>query len=43
MLLRKAMSELLKWKKDPNKRALLITGARQIGKTDAIENFAKNN
>lgn len=41
MLFRKAMSELLKWKKDPNKRALLITGARQIGKTYLVREFAK--
>ena len=43
MLFRKAMSELLKWKKDPNKRALLITGARQIGKTYLVREFAKKN
>lgn len=43
MLFRKAMSELLKWKADPLKRALLVTGARQIGKTYLVREFAKAN
>ena len=35
------MESLVKWKDDPNKRALLITGARQIGKTYIVRAFAK--
>ena len=31
------------WKKQKNKKALCITGARQIGKTTLIRKFAKNN
>ena len=42
-LKRKIDDFLLKWKQNNNKMPLIIKGARQIGKTDAIENFAKNN
>lgn len=42
-LRRKIDDYLIKWKKDDNKKPLIVKGARQIGKTDAIENFAKNN
>lgn len=40
---RKIDDYLLEWKNDKYKMPLIIKGARQIGKTDAIENFAKNN
>lgn len=43
MLKRKAYDKLLDWKKQPNKKALCITGARQIGKTTLIREFAKQN
>lgn len=33
MLQRKAYEHLVKWKNTTDKKALLITGARQIGKT----------
>ena len=36
MLRRKAFEKLLLWKKSPSHRALLITGARQVGKTYLI-------
>lgn len=42
-LKRKIDQYLIEWKKDKYKMPLIVKGARQIGKTDAIENFAKNN
>ena len=36
---RKAIDHLVKWKQDPHKKALLITGARQIGKTYLVRKF----
>lgn len=42
-LKRKIDDYLINWKNDSNKKPLIVKGARQIGKTDAIENFAKNN
>lgn len=42
MLRRKIDNELLKWKQNHNKTALLITGARQVGKTTSIRQFGKN-
>lgn len=41
MLERKAYGRLAAWKNSPSKRALLVTGARQIGKTYIIREFAK--
>lgn len=42
-LRRKIDQYLIDWKKDKGKMPLIVKGARQIGKTDAIENFARNN
>ena len=42
-LKRKIDSFLVNWKESKDKMPLIVRGARQIGKTDAIENFAKNN
>ena len=42
-LKRKVANFLLLWKNDKAHLPLIIKGARQIGKTDAIEHFAKNN
>lgn len=42
-LRRKIDDFLVEWKNDKNKLPLIVKGARQIGKTDAIENFIKNN
>lgn len=42
-LKRKIDKYLIEWKNDKYKMPLIVKGARQIGKTDAIENFAKNN
>ena len=39
-LQRKALAHLLSWKNDPHRRVLLVTGARQIGKTYLIREFA---
>ncbi len=43
MLKRKVYDRLLSWKKSPSKRALLVTGARQIGKTYIVRKFAQEN
>ncbi len=41
MLRRKVENDLLKWKRANNKTALLVTGARQVGKTASIRQFGK--
>lgn len=43
MLQRKMYSEFSSWKSKKNKKALLVTGARQTGKTFLIREFGKNN
>ena len=43
MLKRKITQKLLEWKKEKNKQCLLVRGARQVGKTYIIEDFAKKN
>lgn len=42
-LRRKIDDFLLEWKNTKDKLPLIVRGARQIGKTDSIENFARNN
>lgn len=42
MLRRKAYENLLAWKKTKEHEALLIKGARQIGKTFLVREFGKN-
>lgn len=42
-LRRKIDDYLLEWKQDKNKLPLIVKGARQIGKTNAIRNFGENN
>ncbi len=42
MLKRKAYKNLLEWKQQRDHGALLVTGARQIGKTYLLEEFARN-
>ena len=42
-LRRKTDEFLLKWKNSGDKQPLIIKGARQIGKTEAVEHFAHNN
>ncbi len=41
MLRRKAIDRLIEWKDNPNKKSLIINGARQVGKTYAVRAFAK--
>ena len=41
-LRRKIDSYLVDWKKNPERLPIIVKGARQIGKTYSIENFAKN-
>lgn len=41
MLERNITEKLISWKNQKNKKALCIIGARQIGKTTTIREFAK--
>lgn len=43
LLKRKIDSYLINWKNNPKHMPLIIKGARQIGKTESIRFFAKNN
>ena len=43
LLRRKIDKFLINWKNNPEKMPLIVKGARQIGKTESIKNFAKNN
>lgn len=43
LLKRKIDKYLIDWKNNPDRMPLIVKGARQIGKTESIRNFAKNN
>ena len=43
MLKREIDSRLREWKADKNRKALLLTGARQIGKTYSVRNLRNRN
>ena len=43
MLERKVMADLLSWKKEKEKKCLIVEGARQIGKSFIIREFGKKN
>ena len=43
ILKRKIDKFLIEWKNNLDKMPLIVKGARQIGKTESIRNFAKNN
>jgi len=43
MLKRKITSKLSEWKQREGKKSLIIEGARQVGKTFSIDDFAKRN
>jgi predicted AAA+ superfamily ATPase len=43
MLRRKILSQFAKWKSNADKVALLVKGARQVGKTTSIREFGKAN
>lgn len=39
---RKITQKLMEWKSDPERRPLIITGCRQIGKTFSIKEFVSS-
>uniref|UniRef100_UPI0039B919D6 AAA family ATPase n=1 Tax=Candidatus Ruminimicrobium bovinum TaxID=3242779 RepID=UPI0039B919D6 len=39
---RYAIKQLLEWKNNPNKKPLIIEGARQVGKTWLMQEFGKS-
>lgn len=41
MLRRKVLAQIAEWHQDGCKKALLLTGARQVGKTTVVREFAK--
>ena len=41
-LARKIDNDLIKWKENKNRLPLIVKGARQIGKTDAIGNVVRS-
>ena len=43
LLKRKIDNYLIEWKNSQQKKPLIVKGARQIGKTESIRYFAKNN
>ena len=43
ILKRKIDKYLIEWKQNIDKKPLIVKGARQIGKTESIRNFARNN
>ena len=43
LLKRKIDRDLTRWKQNPDRLPLIIKGARQVGKTESIRKFAKEN
>ena len=43
MLRRKIDKFLSDWKQSPDRKPLIVKGARQVGKTASIQRFAKEN
>lgn len=43
LLKRKVDNYLLEWKNNPDRKPLIIKGARQVGKTRSVEWFASQN
>ena len=43
MFKRKITDEMLAWKNTPNKKALILKGLRQVGKTTSVRAFAQQN
>ncbi len=37
------MAALLRWKDDPRRKPLMLRGARQVGKTWLVREFARGN
>ncbi|MDR0811845.1 MAG: AAA family ATPase [Paludibacter sp.] len=42
MIQRKALERLLRWKESESRKPLVLRGARQVGKTTLVREFAKN-
>ncbi|GHV52677.1 ATPase [Bacteroidia bacterium] len=42
MIQRKALQRLLRWKENESRKPLVLRGARQVGKTTLVREFAKN-
>ena len=42
-LKRKIDNYLVQWKKDTERKPLIVKGARQVGKTESIRRFAEEN
>ncbi|MDR1382611.1 MAG: AAA family ATPase [Planctomycetaceae bacterium] len=42
MIQRKALDRLLRWKESESRKPLVLRGARQVGKTTLVREFAKN-
>ncbi|MDR3272564.1 MAG: AAA family ATPase, partial [Flavobacteriaceae bacterium] len=42
MIQRDAIKKLLEWKSNEHRKPLVIRGARQVGKTTLVEEFAKD-
>lgn len=42
MIYRYALAYLEEWKKSPFRKPLILRGARQVGKTTLVEEFAKS-
>ena len=42
-LKRKIDTYLLRWKQNPERKPLIVKGARQVGKTESIRKFAEDN
>ena len=43
LLERKIDKFLIEWKQNPNRKPLIVKGARQIGKTESIRAFGRAN
>jgi predicted AAA+ superfamily ATPase len=41
-MFRQAIEDLKKWKSNPNRKPLIIRGARQVGKTWLMREFGKS-
>ena len=42
-LARKIDKYLEQWKKDDDRKPIIVKGPRQVGKTESVKYFAKNN
>lgn len=42
MIYRNVYSQLKQWSDKPNRKPLILRGARQVGKTTSVDEFAKD-